>query len=136
MIDNYRTTAEELYLGRNMNCAESTLTDINDRLELGIDAKSLRIIGGFGAGMGCGKTCGALAAGIAAISALLIEERAHDVPGFRGICAEYVAQFEKEFGGTDCAELKPKYFKGGERCAELVNANSELLEEFLRKLKG
>ena len=63
------------------------------------------------------------------------EERAHDVPGFRGICAEYVAQFEKEFGGTDCAELKPKYFKGGERCAELVNANSELLEEFLRKLK-
>ena len=75
-------------------------------------------------------------AGIAAISALLIEERAHDVPGFRGICADYVARFEKEFGGTDCAELKKKYFREGVRCAELVNANAELLEEFLKGLKG
>jgi C_GCAxxG_C_C family probable redox protein len=135
-MNEKRLDVEELYIGKNMNCAESTLSFINEKAQLGIGSDDLRIIGGFGAGMGCGKTCGALAAGIAAISALLIEKRAHDVPGFRGICADYVARFEKEFGGTDCAELKKKYFREGVRCAELVNANAELLESFLEELRG
>ena len=126
---------KELYIDQNMNCAESTLSAMNEKAELGLDDTAMRLVGGFGGGMGCGSPCGALAAGIAAISALLIEDKAHDVPGFRGICAQYVAEFEKEFGGTDCSELKAKYAREGVRCLDLVEANEKLLEGFLEKLR-
>ena len=133
---DYSEYIEELYLGQNFNCAESTLRCMNEEAGLGLGDGDFRIIGGFGAGMGCGRTCGALAGAIAAISAVMIDEKAHDVPGFRGICADYVALFEKEFGSTDCAQLKKTYFREGVRCAELVSANEKLLGAYLRELKG
>jgi C_GCAxxG_C_C family probable redox protein len=84
--------------------------------------------------MGCEGVCGALSASIAVISALKIQDKAHGTPGFRTLCGDYVALFEKELGSTNCHELKKKYFKKETtHCLETVEKTADLLEKFLEQ---
>lgn len=127
---------EEYYIVRDYNCAETTLRLANEKFDLGMTENELKMIGGFGGGMGCQNTCGALCAGIAAISKMMIEERAHALEGFGDICAEYVNRFEKQFGSTSCAKIKEKNFVEGTRCKVTVEDGAELLEAYLEELKN
>jgi C_GCAxxG_C_C family probable redox protein len=120
---------------KNLNCAEATLAGANDSLGLGLADDAIKLVGGFGGGFGCGRLCGALAAAITVISKEMIAERAHDTAGLREACAGFIALFEKEFGGTECADLRARLVPPGGRCTDIVTRNAELLEEFLRTLK-
>ena len=124
--------AKQQYLGQDYNCAESVLRAANAEYGLGLEEKSLRLMAGFGGGMGCGGVCGALSGAIAALSGVGVSGRAHSAPGFSGECAELVAAFEAKAGGTQCCELKKRWF-GEDRCLAVVEAACQTLEEQLKK---
>lgn len=126
--------AKELYIDRDFNCAETTLRLANGTFNLGLDEKSLELVGAFGGGLGCEITCGALCASMAAISAVAIRERAHATENFKEICAGYVAEFEKCIGCLNCGDIKEKNFREDVRCLRTVEKNAELLEAYLTKL--
>lgn len=126
--------AQRYYLEGNYNCAEAVLRAANDAYALGLSQDALRLAGGFGGGMGAGETCGALSGAIMALSALLIEDRAHVTPDFRETCAAFLARFGEAFGSLVCRDIKPRCVREGCRCLEAVLRAAALLEDFLADL--
>ena len=124
------------YMENNYNCAESTLYAANEKLDLGLPEDAIRLVSGFGGGMASGRVCGALAGAIAAISRVAVSDRGHTTPDFKDIMGGYVAKFVEAFGSTECSELRPKYAEPEIRCKELVEANAQMLEEYLLQLKN
>lgn len=108
------------FLEKDYNCAEAVLHILNDRYCLGLSDEDYHLVSGFGGGCGCGHICGALAGCMAALGRLKVETRAHVTPNFKENCAGLYSRFEQTLGAADCAELKPRYFKEGIRCAELL----------------
>lgn len=125
-----RENVREYFLNQDFNCAETTLRIINDRYGLGLEEKDFKLVSGYGAGCGCGIICGALAGGISALGSMMVPQRAHATPGFKEACGEYCKKFEDALGSTNCAELRPKYFKEGIRCAEAIEAAADCFEAF------
>ncbi|MFI3313586.1 MAG: C-GCAxxG-C-C family (seleno)protein [Eubacteriales bacterium] len=123
--------ARAYFLEKNCNCAESVLRAANDTYELGITPEDIALISGFGGGMGCGKACGALCGGIAAMGKAKVQGNAHVTEGFREACAKFATDFECQLGGTECKDLKPKYFTQEARCSAVVEAAAELLDGVL-----
>lgn len=123
--------ATEYYNNDNYNCAETVIRAANDEYQLGLSEDAMRLCGGFGGGMGCGQACGALCGGISAISAQLIESKAHEAPELRGKCAELVAAFRRILGDTQCKNLMQKYKKPDTRCLETVLLGCEALESVM-----
>ncbi len=123
------------YLDGGYNCAESVLRTANEEFGLGLDEKALRTAGGFGGGMGCGNACGALCGAIQALSAAMLEGRAHDCPGFREKCAGYTRAFEEALGSTQCRELGPMHKQAETRCYPVVEKAYELLCKMLEEGK-
>ncbi len=124
--------AKKYYLDEDNNCAETVLHIANEQFGFHIDDEDFKLIGAFGGGMGSGLTCGVLCGSLAALGRLAIHGSAHKTVGFRELCREYVELFQKAFGDTDCAALKPIWFKeDGSRCLEIVEKNSELFSRFI-----
>ena len=121
---------------KDLNCAESTLEGANVAFDLGLSDDDIKLIGGFGGGLGCGKLCGALAASIAAIGKVMITDRAHITPGLKEACAGFTKLFEEEFGGTECADLRARLVPPGQRCNMIMERNAQILEKYLKELKG
>jgi C_GCAxxG_C_C family probable redox protein len=121
------------YYNENYNCAETILHAANDEYQLGLDNETIRLTAGFGGGMGCGQACGALCGGICAISAAIVEDRAHQTPELRGKTTKLVAAFNRILGDTQCKNLMPKYKTPETRCLQTVllacDALSEVMEE-------
>lgn len=126
--------AERYYLEDDYNCAESILRAANDEYGFGLDEKSMRVMAGYGSGLGCGATCGALCGAIAAISAAMIDTRAHATPGFRKICADFDARFHECFGSIDCRDIRKKSERAGLQCVDTVGVTADLLEAYLNTL--
>ena len=116
---------------KNCNCAESTLLAASDEYGLGLGAEDAKLMGGFGGGLASGLACGALCGSLAALGKMLLHGPAHEMPEFRGLCAEYVNAFRETMGGTDCRELREKYFEPGKGCVKAIAKNAELLERFI-----
>lgn len=127
---------QKYYLDQDFNCAETVIRIANEQFDLGIPQEEMKLLAGFGGGLGCGMTCGALCGGIAAISKMLVEERAHATEGFKEICADYVSRFEQRLGNCNCAQLKESYFVEENRCLKVVEEGTKLMEEFLRELSA
>ena len=121
----------EYYYKQGYNCAESVLRAANDVYELGLSEDAFLACGGFGGGMGCGQACGALCGGISAISAKLIETKAHDTPELRGTCTQLVAAFNRILGDTQCKNLMGKYKKPDTGCLTTFLLGCEALESVL-----
>ena len=96
------------YYNQNYNCAETIVRAANDEYHLGLTEEAIRMCGGFGGGMGCGKACGALCGGVCAISAALVEDRAHATPELRAKTTKLVAAFRRILGDTQCKNLMQK----------------------------
>lgn len=122
----------EYYLTKNFNCAKTMLMAANEYYDLKIPAESGDLVAAFGAGLGCGKSCGALCGSLSALGKIFDTE---DKAAFTKLSGEFVADFDKALGGTDCADLKPKYAKEGVRCIEAVELGAEVLENFVRRHK-
>ncbi len=124
--------AKKYYLDEDNNCAEAMLHITDEQFGFHLDNEDFKLIGAFGGGMGSGLTCGALCGALAALGKLTVHESAHKTAGFRELCKEYVDMFRNAFGGTDCAEIKPIWFKeDGTRCIEIVQRNAELFRCFI-----
>ncbi len=130
-----RDHARELFLEKDFNCAETTLRLANEFYGLGLEEEDFRLVSGYGGGFGCGITCGILCSDIAAISKMVVTERAHATEGFKELCEEYVNCFREAMGHTDCAPLKEMYFdeEGGGRCIAAVEKAADLFETFVEE---
>lgn len=121
------------FLERDCNCAETMLHAISDSYGLKLTEDEIHLLSGFGGGCGCGKICGALAASVAGLGRMSVEGRAHVTPGFKENCGALCARFEAALGGTDCTELKPRYFKPDVRCLELLEKATDCFEDFVKE---
>lgn len=126
----------EYFINKDFNCAEAMLHAINDEYNLEIPEDSFRLIGGFGGGMACGKNCGALCGCCAAISWVLIKERAHVTPDLKETVAEFATEFTEHFGSDSCDELSPIYKREDVRCLQLLEETAQLADERLSKIKS
>ena len=128
---------KEYYLGQNYNCAESILRSANDRLNLGLDEKALKMVAGCGGGFGSGGTCGTLCASIAVLSLLFVDKKAHETEGLREKCIEFYHRFESQWGSVDCRVIKAMNNRDdGSRCFITVEACEALLDELVAKHKA
>ncbi|MGM9630893.1 C-GCAxxG-C-C family (seleno)protein [Butyricicoccus sp.] len=119
------------YYKKGYNCAETIIRAANDEYQLGLTEEAMKLCGGFGGGMGCGKACGALCGGISAISAKLIDTKAHETPELRADCTRLVAAFNRILGDTECKNLMQKYKKPDSGCLETVLLGCEALESVM-----
>ena len=126
-----RDKSEYYFLQQDNNCAETTLKIINDQYGLGLTDEDFKLFGGFGGGFGAGITCGILASDIAAISKMVIKDKAHATPGFKDLCEEYVNRFREKMGHTDCIPVRDRFFQEGRRCLNAVETAADLFEEFV-----
>ena len=125
--------AKYYYFERQKNCAEGLILAANDVYKLGITENEAALFNGFGGGMGCGGTCGALSGALGVLSRLYGSRPKEE---FRPICAEYVAEFERELGSLECSVLKEKYHNDEERCIKTVSLAAEVLEKYIDKIEG
>ncbi len=126
-------TAKELFVDKDYNCAETVLRYANEKYQLRLDDRSIKLLSGFGGGCGCGNICGVLAASIAVLGILFVKERAHEDPAFKAMCGEFTSGFEKAMGETSCAALKPVYFREDVRCLSLIEKGIDYLDSFLEQ---
>ncbi len=128
-------TIREIFLDGNYNCAEAVLLWANQRYGLHIPPEDVRLVSGFGGGLGCGENCGALLGAVAALSKVLVQDRAHLTPGFKAACAELVTRFRADLGGIECTELKEKYRRPDVRCLYVVERAAAILDEYMQTLE-
>jgi C_GCAxxG_C_C family probable redox protein len=126
-----KETAATYSLEKGCNCAESTLLAVNDEYGLGLGDEEIKLVSGFGGGLASGLACGALCGSLAALGRMLLNGRAHTDPDFRPLCAEYVAAFREAMGGTDCREIRDRWFVPGRGCVAAVEKNAELFASFV-----
>ncbi|MGN1031773.1 MAG: C-GCAxxG-C-C family (seleno)protein [Butyricicoccaceae bacterium] len=122
--------ATEFYK-RGYNCAETVVRAANEVYGLGLSDSEMKLMAGFGAGMGCGQVCGALSGAIAAISAKLVETKAHDCPELGKTCTDMVRGFKLRLKDTQCKNLKAMYFNQENRCLKTVLEACDALEEIM-----
>ena len=128
-------TIRELFLDGDYNCAETVLLWANERYGLHVAPEDVRLVSGFGGGLGCGENCGALLGAVAALSKVLVKDRAHTTPGFKEACAQLVDRFRRDLGSIQCAELKEKYRRPDVRCLYVVERAAAILDEYMHALE-
>ncbi len=128
-------TVREIFLDGNYNCAEAVLLWANQRYGLGVAPEDIRLVSGFGGGMGCGENCGALLGAMAALSKVLVKDKAHVTPAFKEACAELVGRFRADLGSIECTELKEKYRRPDVRCLFVLERAAAVLDEYLQALE-
>lgn len=128
-------TIREIFLDGNYNCAEAVLLWANERYGLGVASEDVRLVSGFGGGLGCGENCGALLGALAALSKILVTDKAHTTPGFREACAELVSRFRADLGSIECTELKERYRRPDVRCLYVVERAAAILDEYMHTLE-
>lgn len=125
------TQAIKDFYQQDMNCAETLTLAGNAAYGLELDAKTMKLMSGFGGGCGCGNLCGALAGALGILSVLTVQERAHATPDFGALCGEFMERYQQKMGSALCAELKPKYRTEELKCMNTCLLTGEVLAEFL-----
>lgn len=121
------------YYRQGYNCAEALMLAMNDHYGLGLPAESIHLVSGFGGGMGSEKACGALTGALAALSAMLKEERRQDKAAFGQACGEWVAAFIRDLGSDDCARLKDLYRKDDVGCLPTVERAADSFQQYWQR---
>lgn len=116
------------------NCAEKIVRGANIAYELGLSDDSLRMMGGFGGGMGLGETCGTITGAVAAISAMLVKERAHTAPDLKPATQSYIDQFRARLGEEiECRYLRSKYRTKESGCDSIIITAAEILDQIAKQ---
>ena len=123
----------EYYLDRGMHCAEAIFLGAGDVYGLGFDTADAALLVGFSGGMGAGGTCGLLSGSVAVLGKMF-SQRLGDA--FRPAVATFHRRFNFLFSGTvQCKDIKARYFKPEDRCAEAVGMAADLLEAYIAELQ-
>lgn len=127
-----RDVAEQYYFN-NYNCAESVFLAANEYFGLGLDASSAKLVGGFGGGVQTGSACGAFLAAVSVISAMCIDDRAHNSNVLRPLVNDISDGLADRLGSTLCREIRPAVFEPERRCFVTVSTVCDLLEEAVER---
>ena len=128
-------TIREIFLDGNYNCAEAVLLWASQRYGLNVAPEDVRLVSGFGGGLGCGENCGALLGALAALSKVLVQDKAHTTPGFKEACNRLVDRFRADLGSIQCVELKERYRRPDVRCLHVVERAAAILDEYMHSLE-
>lgn len=127
-----KETAEKYYKIEDYNCAETLIHAANEYYDLGLHEEDMKMMAGFGGGMFVGSTCGALVGATAALSRLIVKDRAHrELDQIRPACQRLYRNFRTGYGqeSTLCKDLKPHWHSAEEKCWPTVARACEILEE-------
>lgn len=126
--------AKYLYTEKNTNCAETLLEACNQTYHLGLDSSSIRLMGGFGGGLQTGSVCGALCGCTAALSALLIEDKAHECRPLHEAEVLLIRNFRSLLGDTLCSKIKPVHHSSETRCLDTVLLAAKAMDQTVYQL--
>lgn len=125
---------KEYYSEKDYNCSETLIHAANDQYNLGLDEESMKLMAGFGGGMFIGETCGALVGSIAALSKMVIEDRAHaELHNFRPLIQKATRNFKNELGSTACKEVKPVHHTKEKGCLNTCLLAGKALETTIQE---
>lgn len=125
----------EYYTNHNYNCSETLLHACNDCYQLGLDEASMKMMGGFGGGMFVGSTCGALVGCNAALSSLLIQNKAHEeLDVIRPAVQRLYRNFRAELGDSNCSAIKPLFHSEQEGCLQTCLHAARAMEKTMAEL--
>ena len=133
--DGLKEIIRHYYLGLDFNCSEALLLALNDRYDLKIPAESVKLLSGCGLGMGCMKTCGVLPSGLAALGAMVVQQRAHNTENFSTVCAGLVDAITRKMGSDQCTVLRETYRQDDVRCLQTIELAAEAFEEYIANIQ-
>ncbi|MEL7606930.1 hypothetical protein SDC9_49117 [bioreactor metagenome] len=113
------------------NCAEIMLMAADEQYKLGLDERFFKAVCPFGGGFQTENTCGALLGALAAIGLMYTEERPTTNDKMKEKTKQFVAEFEKEFGALDCANIKAHHRSETEGCAPVKIRTAEVFERVI-----
>ncbi|HAQ40118.1 MAG TPA: hypothetical protein DCM73_04305 [Clostridiales bacterium] len=112
----------------HINCAETLLMAANEEYKLGLDERFIKAVCPFGGGIQTEKTCGALLGAVASLGVMYTEERPSTNEEMKEITKKFVEEFEKEFGFSDCANIKAHHRSETEGCNPVKLRAAEVFE--------
>ncbi len=127
-------TVERLYTTENTNCSETLIEACNEVYHLGLDEKARRMMAGFGSGLYTGNVCGALCGCTAALSCLLVEDRAHSCAPLRSAEVLLVRNFRRIVGETQCAKCQLLHRTPELRCLRTCLLAAQAMDETITEL--
>lgn len=113
------------------NCAEIMLMAADEHYNLGLDERFFKAVCPFGGGFQTENTCGALLGALAAIGLMYTEDRPTTNDKMKEKTKQFVAEFEKEFGALDCANIKAHHRSETEGCAPVKIRTAEVFERVI-----
>lgn len=117
-----------------LNCAEKMLYGANWVYNLQLPPQALKIASGFGGGMGAGAACGVVTGACMVLSTLYVKRNGKEEgTKVRALCKEFIDTFNAELGGTNCCEVKPKYFNDKTRCDFVEFKGAEILDKIVAR---
>lgn len=122
------------YQEENHNCAETLLAACSDTYSLNLSSSSIRLLAGFGGGMYTGNACGALCGCTAALSAMLVETRAHETEALPAAQRLLIRNFRAMLGDTQCARIKPVHHSSESRCLQTCLLAAKAMNETVSSL--
>lgn len=128
---------ENYYLNENFNCAETLLHACNTKYRLGLSEDIMKMMGGFGGGMFIGSSCGALVGCNAALSKMMIKNKAHEeLDIIRPAVLRLHHHFRHEAGGHTCVEIKPRLHSTETRCLQTCLCAARAMEKTVEELQA
>lgn len=135
-LPSLEETVRRIYLCESTNCAETLILACDEVYQLGLPRKQASILmSGFGSGLYTGNVCGALCACNAALSCLLVEDKAHLCEPLRASQAALVRNFKNHVGDTQCAKCKMLHHSKEERCLKTVTLAAQVMEQTVAELQ-
>lgn len=127
--------AKRYYQEEDYNCAETVLHSANEYYGLGLHDFDMRTMAGFGGGMFVGSVCGALVGAQAALSAMIVEDRAHaQLEDIRSASQRLHRNFRNAYGAVECREIKKDWHTPELKCWRTVEQASKVLEQTVNEL--
>ena len=142
LVDRVADRAENLFLHRKLQCAESILVACNEVFRGGLDQdQAVGIAAGMGAGLSeSGCLCGALNGGVLSLGLILPGKRPNqDRRMVRQASHELHNRFKKHFS-TTCCRILTKHIKHDpkahfKQCAGITRVGASMTAEMLLELK-
>jgi len=127
---------EKYYREGGYNCAESVLHAANEYYGLGLHEHDMRCMAGFGGGMFVGSVCGALVGAQAALSAMIIEVKAHDqMEEIRPASKRLHRNFRNAYNAEECKDIKKDWHTKELKCWKTVEQACRVLEQTVNELE-
>ena len=128
-----RKEVHRLYWELDENCARTTLRILSHLTGIGIEKQTLIAASGMHGAGGYGAQCGLVEGALMFIAVIADSVGYVDIPG---LCREFAAEYESEFGSLRCSDLRPGGFSADDpphRCEELTSRSILFAYGFIRR---